>query len=597
VCLLEASDRQRDGGAPTGHTPIAAVLRFDGRVPGLSPLLDRRERKRALALIGVLKVSIVAAIVTAATRSGWGTVAALVVSGAVEIVIDRRSPYLASSLRRASAGAPTLMALRMIAVLLLAARCLQPSIVISTAIAAFVVVGVGIAAEALRLVVAKLRRLPLITRNLDLGDFAVPKPPPSLATDPMGADSVVAVVAALGLTIAMHHSGSLGVSIAGLAVAAVIAAIPALLLLAHVGTLRRANLRSRLTDAATTAIEVLAPEVVLYFASTPEEIYQVQMWLEPIERLGRPAALVLRDYAVFEALKDVKLPVICTPFNGTIASIPLPRRVVAMFVTHSGNNLSMLRRPEVRSVFVGHGDSDKPDSVNPFARVYDEVWVAGPLGRRRYERSGVGVEDSAIVEVGRPQIQVSTTTAPHPTTIVYAPTWEGWGEDPHHSSLAHIGPALIANLAARADVRVRYRPHPLTGRRSPALRAANQRIVELVGRVPEDESLAKTFAGASGLIGDVSSVINEFLPYDRPYGVVDTRGLGSGELIARFPSTGGGFIIGPDLDRLDAFVAAAQGGPDPTSTARGDLLLDALGDPATSQQRFAQAVSQLLSGA
>jgi hypothetical protein len=563
----------------------------------LSPLRDRRERTRAVALVGLLKLSILAAIVTAAVRSGWGTVAALVVSGAIEMILDRWSPYLAASLRRANAGPPALTALRMVAVLLLAARCLQPSIEISTAVAAFVVTGFGIAAEALRLVVARLRRLPLVTRNLDLGDFAVPKPPPALATNPMGADSVVAVVAALGLTIAMHRSGPVAVAVTGLAVAAVIAAIPALLLLAHVGTLARANLRSRLTDAATTAIEALAPEVVLYFASTPEEIYQVQMWLEPIERLGRPAVLMLRDYAVFEALPDVKLPVICTPFNGTVASIPLPPRVVAMFVTHSGNNLSMLRRPEVRSVFVGHGDSDKPDSVNPFARVYDEVWVAGPLGRRRYEVAGVGVEDSAIVEVGRPQIEVSTAFAPKPTTIVYAPTWEGWGDDPHHSSLAHIGPALVANLADRPEIRVRYRPHPLTGHRSAALRAANQRIVELVGRVPEDESLATTFAGASGLIGDVSSVINEFLPYDRPYAVVDTRGLGSAELIARFPSTGGGFIVGPDLDRLEEFVAAALGGPDRTSTARGDLMLEALGDPATSQQRFADAVSRLLAGA
>ena len=116
----------------------------------------------------------------------------------------------------------------------------------------------------------------------------------------------------------------------------------------------------------------------------------------------------------------------------------------------------------------------------------------------------------------------------------------------------------------------------------------------MVGRVPADEPLSKTFAGASGLIGDVSSVINEFLPYDRPYAVLDTRGLGAAAFVARFPSTAAGFIIEPDFDRLDAFIAAALGGPDPTSTARGDLLVDALGDPATSQARFAAAVTRLL---
>lgn len=563
-------------------------------MPGPNPLRDGSERKRAIALIGLLAVTLAAPIVAAAARSGWGTVAALVASLGVEIELARRSKYWIVALRRAGAGPSTRVALRMIAVLLLAARCLEPSIVVGTAITAVVVIGVAIAAEALRLVVARTRKLPLVSRNLDLGDFAVPPPPPAIATDPLGVDAIAAVVAALGLTIAIHRDGSAGSAAAGLALATAIAVVPAGLLAAHVATLMRANLRSRLTEAATTAIEALAPEVVLYFAATAAEVYQLQMWLTPIARLGRRAVVILRSDDVFDALSEVTLPVICSQFNGTIASIPLPPRVVALFVTHSGNNLSMLRRPEVRSVFVGHGDSDKPDSVNPFARVYDEVWVAGPLGRRRYEHAGVGVEDSAIVEVGRPQIQVSAMPAPQPSTIVYAPTWEGWGDDPHHSSLAHVGPALIERLDARSDVRVRYRPHPLTGRRSPALRAAHQRIVEMVGRVPEDEPLAKTLSGASALVGDVSSVINEFLPYDRPYAVVDTRGLGSTDFVARFPSTAAGFVLGPDLDKLDAFIAAALGGPDPTSTARGDLLVEALGDPATSQQRFANAVSQLL---
>jgi hypothetical protein len=562
-------------------------------VPTPSPHRDRSQRTRGLALIAALKLSILIAIVAAAAKSGWGTVAALAVSVGLEIVLTRRLPYWALTLRRVGAGPPTLAALRMIAVLLLAARTLESSIVIGTAVTAFAVVGAAIAAEALGVAIAKMRRLPLVTRNLDLGDFEVPPPPPALVTDPLAADAIAAVVAGLGLTVAIHDGGSAGDAAAGLAMTVALALVPAVVLAAHVLTLMRANLRSRLTEAATIAIEDLAPEVVVYFAATVEEVYQVQMWLDPVERLGRRAVVVLRGYDVFDALDDVSLPVICTPFNGTIASLPLPARVVAMFPTHSGNNLPMLRRPEVRSVFIGHGDSDKPDSVNPFARVYDEVWVAGPLGRRRYEQARVGVADGAIVEVGRPQIRVSAARLQAPT-IVYAPTWEGWGDDPHHSSLAHIGPALIEQLSARSDLRVRYRPHPLTGRRSPELRAANQRIVELVGRVPEDESLATTFASASALIGDVSSVINEFLPYDRPYAVVDTRGLGSTGFVARFPSTAAAFVLGPQLDRLDAFVAAALGGPDPTSTARGDLLLDALGDPATSDRRFADAVSSLL---
>jgi len=98
------------------------------------------------------------------------------------------------------------------------------------------------------------------------------------------------------------------------------------------------------------------------------------------------------------------------------------------------------------------------------------------------------------------------------------------------------------------------------------------------------------------LIGDVSSVINEYLPYDRPYAVVDTRGLGWEAFNERFPSTAGGFVLSPDLDALDEFIAAALGGADSTRTARRELLVDVLGDPATAQARFAAAVERLLRG-
>ena len=534
------------------------------------------------------------AVGAAAMRSGSGTVVALVASVVTEVMIGRRSSALLAALSWSSAGPPARTALRMFAVLLLAARCFGSSIVIGTAVAAVVLVTAAISAEALRYLVARVRRLPLVSRNLDLGEFAVPDLPPAITTDPSSADAVAPVIAALGLAIAMHVTASKGVAAAGLAVAALIAAVPVIALGTHLRTLIRAQLRSRLTTAATNAIEALAPEVALYFDGAAEELYQLRMWLGPVAQLRRRAVVILRSYEVFDALNDATLPVICSPFNGTIASLPLPGRVVALFPTHTGNNLSMLRRTEVRSVFVGHGDSDKPDSVNPFARVYDEVWVAGPLGRRRYAQADIGVADRAIVEIGRPQVLVTSSRLPQEPTIVYAPTWEGWGNDPHHSSLVQIGPALIERLTDRPDLRIRYRPHPLTGQRDPALRAAHQRIIRMVGRVPDDEPLAVTLAGASGVIADVSAVLSEFLPYDRPYAVIDTRGLGSSGFIARFPTVAGGFVLGPDLDRLDAFIGAALGGPDQTSTARGDLMVDALGDPATAPERFADAVSSLL---
>jgi hypothetical protein len=423
--------------------------------------------------------------------------------------------------------------------------------------------------------------------------------PPRVVTEPPGPGVVSILLVAIGVAIDWHSLSTTAAAVC-LAVATLFSLLPVVALAAHCAGVVRSGARARLVEAARSAVERLAPEVIVYFASTAGEVYQLDQWLPPVAELDRPAAVLVRSEAVMGALAPTALPVICSPYNGTIAALPLPDRVVALFPTHSGNNLSMIRRPETRTVFVGHGDSDKPDSVNPFARVYDEIWVAGPLGRRRYDAAGVGVGDDAIVEVGRPQLDVAVSppsappTRPAAPVIVYAPTWEGWGDDPHHSSLAHIGPALATALAGRTDLSVRYRPHPLTGHRSPALRQAHADVAALLGQVPPEESLATTLAGASGVIADVSSVASEYLAYDRPYAVADTRGLGAAEFADRFPATSGGFVLTADLGGLDEFTAAATGGADPTAATRRRLLHDALGDPATSRRRFAAAVEKLL---
>jgi hypothetical protein len=306
----------------------------------------------------------------------------------------------------------------------------------------------------------------------------------------------------------------------------------------------------------------------------------------------------MRRHAPYDALGDVGIPVAVSPYNGVLAALPLPERTVVLFVTHTGNNLSMIRRLDTRTTFVGHGDSDKADSINRFARVYDEVWVAGPLGRRRYAEAGLGVRDDAIVEIGRPQLPVDPAPPAQPPVVLYAPTWEGWGDDPHHSSLGHIGVQLVESLIGDG-VRVHYRPHPLTGKRDAELRAADAAIRALAraGKLTvagPDETLEQSLEMASGLVTDVSSVIIEWLVFDRPYAVADTRGLGPAAFRERFPSTSGGFVLDADLGGLTDFVATVNGGPDPTSAARHALTVDALGDPATSQQRFADAVEGLL---
>ncbi|MDQ1696265.1 MAG: hypothetical protein QOJ03_1618 [Frankiaceae bacterium] len=602
------------------------------------------------AAAGVVATALAGAVALAATGSAWGTAAALAVTAVAEVSTLRRAPLLLSALEHVHGG-PVLRGIGLLSVVLLAARTMTDrAVVIGTAITAVVVLGLGVVQRALSAGVRHLRRPPLLSRNLDLGDVAVPRSPAAVLLQPGGLDVAAPVVMAVGLAVAHQHDGR---AAAALATAAALAAVAPVVSAAHLTNLRRRRIREQVTEGVTDALRRLAPRVVLYFASTPEETYQPDMWLEPVERLGIPAVVLLRDPAVLERLAPTSLPVVCTPYNGTVAKLPLPDSVAALFVTHSGNNLALLRRREARSVFVGHGDSDKPDSVNPFARVYEQVWVAGPLGRRRYAEARVGVTPEAIVEVGRPQVQ-PIAGAPDLPTVLYAPTWEGWGDDPHHSSLAQVGPALVGALLAHPGLRVVYRPHPLTGRRDPQMRRAHAEVIRLLqaagavggsrtspdarlprdlldesistGRRPYDReqaqdarqekdrsfwvaaapathrivagpngpSLMSCFEQTTALVGDVSSVVSDFLALDRPYAVVDTRGLEPAAFCRAFPAAAGGLVIDPQLAAVATLVELASGGDDPTASARRQLLDDALGGPASSSERFADAIDRLI---
>src|SRR5262249_13787494 len=133
------------------------------------------------------------------------------------------------------------------------------------------------------------------------------------------------------------------------------------------------------------------------------------------------------------------------------------------YVAHTTKNLHLLREPGLKHVFVGHGDSDKVSSINPFGKAYDELWVAGPAARERWADAEVGVRDEAVREVGRPQLEVvervdRRVVGDRPLTVLYAPTWEGWTDEDFGSSVVSMGPLLVEGLlAAEPAVRIVYK--------------------------------------------------------------------------------------------------------------------------------------------
>ncbi|MGH3244271.1 MAG: CDP-glycerol glycerophosphotransferase family protein, partial [Spirillospora sp.] len=353
-----------------------------------------------------------------------------------------------------------------------------------------------------------------------------------------------------------------------------------------------------------------APEVVLYFTGLAVNAYQGNMWLETMERLNRKAMVLVRSPEVVGALAPTRLPVVCVSRAEDVMNFDWSTVRVALYTGNTGKNLHLLREPDIKHVFVGHGDSDKDSSSNPVSKVFDEVWVAGPAGRDRYRNSDAGVRDEAIVEVGRPQLAgvAAGPSGSEVPTVLYAPTWEGWDSEHSYCSLLTMGDKIVRALLDQGPrMRVIYRPHPYTGTRMAAARAAHRRIIEMIEHSNQtgpgghqvvtgaEASLHDCFNQSDMLITDISSVISDYMPSLKPYVVTNPHAAGDAEFRADFPSASAAYLLGPACAELpDILAVATTPGQDPLADERAELRDYLLGpaDP-DAMTRFAAAVDAL----
>ncbi|MFY0406230.1 CDP-glycerol glycerophosphotransferase family protein [Solicola sp. PLA-1-18] len=351
------------------------------------------------------------------------------------------------------------------------------------------------------------------------------------------------------------------------------------------------------------------PEVVLHLAGGATSAYQVNVWLRTLESLDQRVLLLLRDDELFDHLAPTTLPAACVVAGTDVMSLDLSCVTVALFPTHVGSNLHVLRLPTLMSTFIGHGDSDKNASVNPYGRVYDELWVAGEAGADRWRRAHVGIDEDQLVAVGRPQIAGvervgSRARGPRPT-LLYAPTWEGWNFGQEYSSVGPIGVRVVeAALAHPAGFRVIYKPHPLLGVRDPKVRGAHQRIVRLLAAAdgdhevvqgPSGRELFACFNDADALVTDISSVVSDFLASEKPYAVFDFSGSTREHFVAEYPSASASTVLGRDGSGVAEFLDVVGGVvPDEQVEARARLATYLIGPPEDrSLEPFARAVTAL----
>ncbi|MFF8617716.1 hypothetical protein [Streptomyces sp. NPDC015350] len=351
------------------------------------------------------------------------------------------------------------------------------------------------------------RKLPVATRNIDLSAVRISDAPPqSLMNRPAEKMLHLDVFSMVGVLVAVE-TGVDGIAYAGLGLTLVLALGYLLLLLPYVRPKRLVGSADKVLGAVDAWLGEYEPTVVLYFSGSKESAYQANMWLETMAQVeGRPMIL-LRERNILPQLAETSVPVLCVPGGVHLMNLDLSSVRVALYAANVGKNIHLLRVPTMKHVFIGHGDSDKIASVNPYSKVYDEVWTAGRAGRDRYALADVGVRDEDIVEVGRPQlatIQSWSGTQRNPIpTVLYAPTWEGWDDNPGNTSLLLAGVNIVRRLLeAEQPVRLLYKPHPFTGTRSAKAKAVHQRITEMIeqaaaARTTDSRWAEQTAAGQS----------------------------------------------------------------------------------------------------
>lgn len=414
--------------------------------------------------------------------------AAAVVTYVADHYLHRQASYLVNRLSKVRAGISIRFLIRQLLLILLLARMdLSDNLIFYGAIACFIAFyGLQAPHGAVVTLIRNRRRMPVATRNVDLGARIRIPDAPKFGLLERSAEKMLHLdlFAVVGLLISAQLDSAVAGFI-GIGITLFLGTLYVLALLPYIRGTKIPPTAEVILEAFDGWLREYKPQTVLCFSGSKDSAYQVNMWLETMEELDTRPLVLLRERVILQNLAPTKVPVVCVPGGVHLMNMDLSTVRVALYAANVGKNIHLLRVPTMKHVFIGHGDSDKLASVNPFSKVYDEVWTAGRAGRDRYAIADVGVRDDDIVEVGRPQLAPIRTWQGVPEgripTVLYAPTWEGWDNDPGNTSLLLAGENIVKKLLkADPPVRVLYKPHPFTGTVSSAAGSAHRKVTALV---------------------------------------------------------------------------------------------------------------------
>ncbi|MGW2225739.1 hypothetical protein [Streptomyces formicae] len=414
-------------------------------------------------------------------------VAAAVANLALDIYLQYKQPGLLSLLGKIRFDVTVRQLLRDMLILVGLLRIdgispLSEQSPLTIALLAFYALHFGCQAAAV--LVRRSRALPIVTRNVDTSKLHLTAAPPRILSRRQAHRLLTfSVPATIGLMLTAVTTDAYWGGI-GLGISIALIGAGALYLATWLLPKKRAKNDQRVLEWLDEWLADYKPTVAMYFSGGTTSAYQANMWLSTLSQLDGKPLIVLRERFMVQKIDATDVPIICFPKVATLFSLETSTLKMMLHPANAAKTSQVLRIPSIKHAFINHGESDKLSSCNPYAKAYDEVWVAGPAARDRYQAADIGVEDKDVVEVGRPQLSPIRPSTGAPTgaytTVLYAPTWEGWDGNPGNTSVVLAGENIVRELLADPGVRLLYKPHPMTGSQNPEAGAANERIKAMI---------------------------------------------------------------------------------------------------------------------
>ena len=359
-------------------------------------------------------------------------------------------------------------------------------------------------------------------------------------------------------------------------------------------------------------------EVVVYFGDRSSKFYQLEQWIPVLEELHKEHRVVIvvrKGSALTSVLETTRLPVVFKRrFDPLQTFYHANDFKLALYVNNGMTNFQSLSFAPMVHVHVNHGESDKLSMVSNQAKAYDKVFVAGEAAVERHRRALIDFDESQLVRVGRPQLDIERPLELEPSsarTIMYAPTWEGENDANNYTSVDRFGPQIVEAALRIPGARLIYKPHPrVETSKDPDMVEANARILELIEAANSpivDETLQHQvlmqgdilgmFDTVDLLITDISSVGLDFLYLhpNKPLVLTDRRN-DSETLNAEAPISRATPLINEStIDRVESLISEMLN-HDSSVEVRHELRRHYFGhgEPGSSSVLFTEAVSRLI---